>query len=131
MAAAEAEHLAWFDKELVACCVRPTAACTRSGHVAGYALGAATALMGPQGVDGLHGRRRGGDLRALQVQEEALGETEPELKDATSNAFTPTNFNHYDTALEHEAEKVPRNRAATVLLIKRGVKTAIWLAERI
>ena len=39
-------------------------------------------------------------------------------------------LSHRDTALEHEAEKAAGYRAMKGA-IKRGVKTAIWLAERI
>ena len=53
-------------------------------------------------------RRRGGGEQAVVVDE----------------------LHHRDTALEYEAEKAPGYRAMKGA-IKRGVKTAIWLAERI
>src|SRR5690349_3355056 len=47
MADNEAEHLAWFDRALNEAGARPTAL-HPVWHVAGYALGVATALMGPK-----------------------------------------------------------------------------------
>ena len=128
MAAAEAEHLAWFDKELVARRVRPTAL-HPFWHVAGYALGAATALMGPKAAMACTVAVEEAIDEHYSSQEEALGETEPELKDAIER-FHADELHHRDTALEHEAEKAPGYRAMKGA-IKRGVKTAIWLAERI
>jgi ubiquinone biosynthesis monooxygenase Coq7 len=62
-------------------------------------------------------------------QEESLAGTEPELK-AAIERFHADELHHRDTALEHEAEKAPGYRVMKGA-IKRGVKTAIWLAERI
>jgi 3-demethoxyubiquinol 3-hydroxylase len=128
MAAAEAEHLAWFDKELVARRVRPTAL-HPFWHVAGYALGAATALMGPKAAMACTVAVEEAIDEHYKDQEEALGDTEPDLKTAIER-FHTDELHHRDTALEHEAEKAPGYRAMKGA-IKRGVKTAIWLAERI
>jgi ubiquinone biosynthesis monooxygenase Coq7 len=128
MAAAEAEHLAWFDKELVARHVRPTAL-HPFWHVAGYALGAATALMGPKAAMACTVAVEEAIDEHYQAQEAALGETEPELKSAIER-FHADELSHRDTALEHDAEKAPGYRAMKGA-IKRGVRTAIWLAERI
>jgi ubiquinone biosynthesis monooxygenase Coq7 len=64
-----------------------------------------------------------------QAQETALGDSEPELKSAIER-FHADELHHRDTALEHEAEKAPGYRTMKGA-IKRGVRTAIWLAERI
>jgi ubiquinone biosynthesis monooxygenase Coq7 len=128
MAAAEAEHLAWFDKELVARRVRPTAL-HPFWHVAGYALGAATALMGPKAAMACTVAVEEAIDEHYQDQEEALGDTDLELKTAIER-FHADELHHRDTALVHEAEKAPGYRAMKGA-IKRGVKTAIWLAERI
>ena len=128
MAAAEAEHLAWFDKELVARRVRPTAL-HPFWHVAGYALGAATALIGPRAAMACTVAVEEAIDEHYQAQEAALGETEPELKGAIER-FHADELRHRDTALEYEAEKTPGYRAMKGA-IKRGVRTAIWLAERI
>jgi len=128
MAEAEAEHLAWFDKELVARRVRPTAL-HPLWHVAGYALGAATALMGPKAAMACTVAVEEAIDEHYKSQEDALGEAEPELK-AAIERFHADELHHRDTALEHEAEKAPGYRAMKGA-IKRGVKTAIWLAERV
>ena len=128
MAAAEAEHLEWFDKALVERRVRPTAL-HPFWHVAGYALGAATALMGPKAAMACTVAVEEAIDEHYRAQEDALGDTEPELKDAIER-FHADELHHRDTALEHGAEKAPGYRAMKGA-IKRGVKTAIWLAERI
>jgi len=128
MAEAEAEHLAWFDKELVARRVRPTAL-HPFWHVAGYALGAATALMGPKAAMACTVAVEEAIDEHYKSQEDALGEAEPVLK-AAIERFHADELHHRDTALEHEAEKAPGYRAMKGA-IKRGVKTAIWLAERV
>ena len=128
MAAAEAEHLVWFDKELVSRRVRPTAL-HPLWHVAGYALGAATALMGPRTAMACTVAVEEAIDEHYQKQEEALGDSDPKLKSAIER-FHADELHHRDTALEYDAEKAPGYRAMKGA-IKRGVKTAIWLAERI
>jgi ubiquinone biosynthesis monooxygenase Coq7 len=128
MAAAEAEHLEWFDKELVARGVRPTAL-HPFWHVAGYALGAATAMMGPKAAMACTVAVEEAIDEHYQAQEVALGETEPELKSAIER-FHADELHHRDTALLHEAEQA-RGYRAMKSAIKSGVRTAIWLAERV
>jgi ubiquinone biosynthesis monooxygenase Coq7 len=64
-----------------------------------------------------------------QAQEAALGEAEPELKQAIKT-FHADELRHRDTALAHDAERTPGYRAMK-LAIKAGCRTAIWLAERV
>jgi ubiquinone biosynthesis monooxygenase Coq7 len=62
-------------------------------------------------------------------QEEALGESQPELK-ATVQKFRAEEVEHKSHAIEQGAEQA----AAYPLLyaaISRGTKLAIWLSERI
>jgi ubiquinone biosynthesis monooxygenase Coq7 len=92
-------------------------------------MGAATALMGPRAAMACTVAVEEAIDEHYQSQEEALGETEPELKVAIAR-FHADELHHRDSALEHEAEKAPGYRAMKGA-IKRGVKTAIWLAERI
>jgi len=128
MAAAEAEHLDWFDKELVARGVRPTTL-HPFWHVAGYALGAATAAMGPKAAMACTVAVEEAIDEHYQAQEAALGKTEPTLKKAIEK-FHADELHHRDTALEHEAEKAPGYRAMKHA-IKNGVRAAIWLSERV
>ena len=128
MAAAEAEHLAWFDRALVEQGVRPTAL-QPVWHVAGYALGAATALMGPKAAmactvaieEVIDAHYRG--------QAERLSPADRGLR-AKIEKFRKEEVGHRDTALAEGAEQAPGYRAMTEA-IKIGCRAAIWLAERI
>ena len=128
MAATEAEHLAWFDRALIDQGVRPTAL-QPIWHVAGYALGAATALMGPKAAmactvaveEVIDAHYRG--------QAERLGPADRGLK-AKIEKFRKEEVRHRDTALTAGAEQAPGYRAMTAA-IKAGCRAAIWLAERI
>jgi ubiquinone biosynthesis monooxygenase Coq7 len=128
MATAEAEHLAWFETELTARGIRPTAL-HPFWHVAGYALGAATAMLGAKAAMACTVAVEEAIDEHYQAQEAALGETEPELKSAIER-FHADELGHRDTALDNEAEQAPGYRAMKVA-IKNGVRAAIWLAERV
>ena len=96
MAEGEERHLASFAEDLADREVRPTVLLPL-WHVAGYALGAATALLGREGamacteaveevIDGHYAR-----------QERALGESEPELREKIRE-FRADELGHRDTA---------------------------------
>ena len=106
MAEGEERHLASFDKVLAGREVRPTALLPL-WHVAGYALDAATALLGREGVmactvaveeliDGHYTRK-----------EQALGETESNLRERI-RAFRTDELKHRDTARSKGANTAPR-----------------------
>jgi len=128
MAANEAEHLAWFERELVVRGARPTAL-HPFWHVAGYALGAATAMLGPRAAMACTVAVEEAIDEHYQAQEAALGATEPALK-ATIERFHADELRHRDTALAHDARRAPGFRAMKAA-IKTGCRTAIWLAERL
>jgi ubiquinone biosynthesis monooxygenase Coq7 len=126
MAEQEERHLAAFDQLVRARQVRPTAL-SPLWHVAGFALGAATAILGERAamactvaveevIDG-HYRR----------QIDALGDEEPELK-ATLEEFRGHELEHRDTARERGGDIGPSPLTAA---IKAGSKLAIWLSTRI
>ena len=128
MAEKEREHLAEFDRLVGERRVRPTALLP-VWHVAGYALGAATAMMGDRAamactvaveevIEAHYGR-----------QAEALGDDEAPLRE-TVEQFREDERAHHDTALEHEAAKAPGYEALSVA-VKAGSRLAIWLSERI
>ena len=127
MAEQEGRHLAAFDRLLGDRRVRPTAL-QPIWHVAGFALGAATALLGPKAamactvaveeVIDEHYRRQG----------EALPESEGELKE-TIESFRREELEHRDTGLAHGAEEAVAYPLLTGA-IKTGSRLAIWLAER-
>ena len=127
MAEQEGRHLREFDRLLGDRRVRPTAL-QPLWHVAGFALGAATALLGPQAamactvaveeVIDEHYRRQG----------EALPESEGELKE-TIESFRREELEHRDTGLAHGAQEAVAYPLLTGA-IKTGSRLAIWLAER-
>lgn len=127
MAQQEAHHLRTFEGILARRRVRPTALAPL-WHAAGYALGAATALMGDKAamactvaveevIDGHYAR-----------QHAALGPEEAELG-AVIAEFRDDELAHRDAALGHGAEG-----ALGYLLLSRaitaGSRLAIWLSER-
>jgi len=128
MAEQERRHLAQFDRLLCARRVRPTAL-SPLWHVAGYALGAASALLGERAamactaaieevIDGHYER-----------QAERLGAADPELGE-TIRAARADERAHCETALAHEAQEAPAYELISAA-IKAGSRLAIWLAERI
>ena len=128
MAQQEREHLEAFDRLIVARRVRPTAL-TPLWHVAGFALGAGTALMGEKAahactvaieevIDEHYGR-----------QAEQLGDDESELRD-TIERFRADEIAHRDEALEQGALQAPGYEVLTSA-IKTGSRLAIWLSERL
>ena len=124
----ELEHLDHFEKALVARHVRPTAL-QPFWHVTGFALGAATALLGERAamactvaVEEVIDEHYSGQL-------EILGEDEAELK-ATLEKFRADERKHRDTGLRHGAEAAPAYEILRAA-IKSGSRLAIWLSERI
>ena len=128
MAATEAEHLAWFDAALTEAGVRPTAL-HPIWHVAGYALGAATAMMGPTAAMACTVAVEEAIDEHYQRQEAALGPHEKSLKGAIKR-FHAEELRHRDTALAHGAENAPGYRIMK-RAIKTGCRAAIWLSERV
>ena len=124
----ELEHLDRFDKLMVARRVRPTAL-QPLWHVAGFALGAATAMMGERAamactvaIEEVIEAHYGG-------QAARLGPEEAELKD-TIEEFQADEREHRATALDHGAEQTPGYEVLRGA-IKSGSRLAIWLSERI
>src|SRR5690606_14051916 len=98
-------------------------------HVAGFALGAASALLGREAamactvaveevIDGHYAK-----------QSEALGADEERLK-ATIEELRQDELHHRDTGIAEGAEAAPAYPVLTGA-IKAGSRLAIWLSERI
>jgi 3-demethoxyubiquinol 3-hydroxylase len=128
MAEQEERHLAAFDVLMGVHRVRPTLL-SPLWHVAGFALGAATALLGERAamactvavedvIDEHYGR-----------QSETLGESQPELKAAIDSSRRDER-EHRDTALAHGAAAAPAYPVLSAA-IKAGSRLAIWLSTRI
>ena len=128
MAAQEDEHLEAFDEMLNRRGVRPTAL-TPVWRVAGFALGAGTALLGRRAAMACTVAVEEVIDRHYEAQIEKLGDDEPELR-AKLEKYRADEQHHRDVGLEHEAEKTPGYRLLR-RAIRRGTKTAIWLSERV
>lgn len=130
----EEHHLATFNRLVGERRVRPTAL-QPIWHVAGFALGAGTALMGEKAA-----------MACTVAVEEAIDEhyaeqvarldarkdtdaAEPELRD-TCEKFRLEELEHRATGLEHGAENAPGYPLLSAA-IKTGSKLAIWLSSRL
>lgn len=128
MAAQESAHRETFDAMLARRGVRPTAL-TPLWSAAGYALGAATALIGPEAAMACTAAVETEIDRHYGRQLDELGEDDPELS-ATIREFREDEREHREAALAAGAERAP----AYPLLsgaIRLGCRLAIRLSERI
>jgi ubiquinone biosynthesis monooxygenase Coq7 len=128
MAAKEAEHLARFDAIVGERHVRPTVLLPL-WHAAGFALGAATALMGERAAMACTAAIEEVIEEHYADQAASLGDDESELRE-TVESFRAEEAAHRDAALEHGAEKAPGYTALSTA-IKAGSRLAIWLSTRI
>lgn len=128
MEAQEGRHLETFDNLLLERGVRPTLL-GPAWHVAGYALGAVTALMGPRAAMACTAAVETVIDEHYAKQIDALGATEPELA-ATLAEFRVEESEHRETAIAHGAEETPGYRLMAAG-IKAGCRAAIWLSERV
>lgn len=128
MAEQEAAHRAKFDALLARRGVRPTAL-QPVWSVAGYALGAATALIGPKAAMACTAAIETEIERHYTQQLDELGDADPELADMIRE-FRDDERAHHDAAIAAGAEQAP----AYPLLsgaIRLGCRLAIRLSERI
>jgi ubiquinone biosynthesis monooxygenase Coq7 len=128
MAEQEERHLKTFDRLINERRVRPTAL-EPVWRVAGFALGAATALMGEKAAFACTAAVEEAIDEHYAGQIEALGEMDPGLK-KTVKDFRADEAAHRKTALEHGAEKAPGYRLLSEA-IKTGCRVAIKLSEKI
>lgn len=126
MQAQEHRHLRAFEDLIAARRVRPTALLPL-WHVAGFALGAATAVLGERSamactvaveevIDAHYARQAG-----------RLGDEEAPLRD-TIEAFRAEELEHRDMGLSHGAEQAPAYRLLSAA-IKAGCRAAIRASE--
>jgi len=126
----EREHLDTFNKLVANRRVRPTVLMPL-WHVAGFALGAGTALLGERAAmactvaveDVIE------EHYASQLEELDGEDGEKELR-ATFGKFRAEELEHRDMSLERGAEQAPGYEALTTV-VKAGSRLAIWLSERI
>lgn len=128
MAAQEREHNKVFDRLLVERRVRPTVL-SPLWHVAGFALGAATALMGDKAAMACTVAVEETIEEHYASQAAKLGDDEVGLR-TTVEKFRAEEMEHRDTALAAGAEQAVGYEALSAV-IKTGSRLAIWLSTRI
>ena len=128
MADQEQEHIETFEKLIVQHRVRPTALLPL-WNIAGFALGASTALMGEKAamactvaVESVIGEH-------YKKQAKQLGTDQKKLK-RTINKFEKDELEHHDIGLKHDAEKTFGYNFMTKI-ISTGCKTAIAISKKI
>jgi 3-demethoxyubiquinol 3-hydroxylase len=128
MQSQEQVHLDKFSQLVAERRVRPTAMLP-FWHLAGYALGAVTAAMGPRAamactvaVEETIDAHYRGQTAALGPDEAALAET--------IETFRAEELEHRDIGLAHQAEQTPGYRMLSAV-IKAGCRAAIAISERI
>lgn len=128
MAEQEQRHLKTFDTLINERSVRPTAL-EPVWRVAGFALGAATAMLGEKAAMACTAAVEEVIDEHYASQVERLGEADPALK-ATVEDFRADEIAHKNEALARGAEQAPGYRLLSES-IKAGVRLAIKLSERI
>jgi ubiquinone biosynthesis monooxygenase Coq7 len=128
MASQEAAHLERFDKLLAARRVRPTAL-QPLWDVAGFALGAASAFIGPQAAMACTVAIEEEIDRHYTAQLDALEDSDPEFS-ALVFSFRDDERAHRAAALSAGAEQAPLYPLFT-RAIRLGCRLAIRLSEKV
>jgi len=126
----EKEHLKRFEDLIADRRVRPTALLPL-WHIAGFALGAGTALLGEKAamactvaVEEVIDQHYADQVADLDGEDD-----EKDLKE-TFEAFRQEELEHRDTGLDHGAEQAPGYEILTGA-VKAGSRLAIWLSSRV
>ena len=128
MAEQERRHLARFDALVRERAVRPTLL-HPLWHVAGFALGAATAVLGERAAMACTVAVEEVIDQHYQGQAERLGDAEPDLA-RTIAEFRADELQHRDMALEQGAREALGYELVSAI-VKTGSRVAIWLSERL
>ena len=121
-------HLKTFSDMVSDRNVRPTAM-TPIWHVAGFMLGAGTALLGEKAAMACTVAVEEVIDEHYQKQIELLGDDEKELRDICEK-FRQEEIEHRDIGYENGAEDAPGYPVLSNA-IKTGTRFAIWLSERV
>lgn len=124
----EVVHRDRFEEIIAARRVRPTVL-SPLWHVAGYALGAGTALLGKEAAMACTEAVEEVIDEHYQHQLDQLGDDEKELKE-TIEKFRAEEIEHRDIARDKGAAEAPGYEVLTGA-VKAGSKLAIWLSSRI
>jgi len=128
MAEQEHHHLATFDRLIEERNTRPTLL-SPLWHAAGFALGAATALLGERAAMACTAAVEEVIDEHYAEQAAQLGDDETALRQIIEE-FQADEREHRDTALANGAEQAVAYPMLSAL-IKSGCRAAIWMAERI
>jgi ubiquinone biosynthesis monooxygenase Coq7 len=128
MLAQEEKHLEKFNAIMADRGVRPTALAP-VWHVAGFALGAATALLGKEAAMACTAAVEEVIGEHYAEQTAQLGDDERDLRE-TITAFRGDELHHRDVSIAEGAEAAPAYIPLTTA-IKAGTRLAIWLSKRI
>lgn len=128
MARQEERHRAFFDRMIAARGVRPTVL-QPLWDVAGFALGAMTAAIGPKAAMACTAAVETEIDRHYSEQLQQLGDNDPELATAIAE-FQADELEHRDTALAHGAEGAPAYPLLSAA-IRFGCRVAIATARRV
>ncbi len=128
MKAQEEAHLAAFADLIVRRRVRPTALLPL-WHLAGFALGAGTALLGERAAMACTVAVEEAIDEHYAAQAASLGDDEAELR-GTIDKFRAEELEHRDIGLANDAERTPAYGVLT-RVIKAGCKVAIAVSERV
>lgn len=128
MAAQEERHLKRFNAMLAERKVRPTALAP-IWDAAGFALGVATALIGPEAAMACTAAIETEIDRHYGEQLVQLGPSDPELSEAIAD-FQADEVEHRENAIAHGAEQAPAY-ALLSAAIRFGCRFAIGVSQRI
>lgn len=127
MAEQEKRHLEKFNALMAERRVRPTVF-QPLWHVAGFAMGAATALLGEKAAMACTVAVEEVIDEHYRRQAETLGATEPAVTRLIEESRADE-LAHRDSALEHGARETPGYEPLTAA-VKSASRLAIWLSER-
>jgi len=128
MATQEERHRKTFDAMIVRRGVRPTLL-QPLWNIAGYGLGMATAIIGPEAAMACTAAIETEIDRHYGEQLVELGETDPELSDAIRD-FQADEVEHKATAIAAGAERAPAYPLMSAA-IRLGCRAAIAVSQRI
>ena len=128
MAAQEADHLREFNALMAARGVRPTLL-HPLWHVAGFALGAATALLSPEAAMACTAAIETEIDAHYSAQLDELGESDADLTELITRARADER-EHQETAIAAGAQRAPAYPLLAAA-IRLGCRAAIRLSERI
>ena len=128
MAAQEERHRAFFDAMIARRGVRPTAL-QPFWNMAGFALGAVTAAIGPNAAMACTAAVETEIDRHYQAQLDEIGDSDPELRAAVAQ-FRDEELEHKETAIQSGAENLIGYPLLSGM-IRLGCRAAIALSIRI